>query len=48
MQRALAHTCHLLGLYHMRFACRLDTPSGMQGELSVCNSLVPDMRSLIS
>lgn len=43
MQRALAHTCHLLGLSHMCFACRLDTPLGMLGELSVCNPPVPDV-----
>lgn len=48
MQRALAHTRRLLGLYHVCFACRLDTPSGMQGELSICNPPVPDVRSLIS
>lgn len=30
------------------FACRLDTSSGMQGELSVCNPPAPDVCSLIS
>lgn len=48
IQRALAHTCVLLCLCHLCFACGPDTSPGMQGELRVGNPLFLDMYSLIS